>query len=184
MSATVISSTANKLDLTVCYSFVPIIARFINLNCDLEGMMEDTCTWLGLEDRVKEQVKIVTKILISKNYRPADWISKDGFIMGFITSSLIAILHQMKEDDDAVGDMFYEMLNACENCNGRGEINEGEYLGYVNTAARLKKIIDYALNVPCEIANGYNRKYEWVVIGGARHLNINYIKPEEPVLAQ
>ena len=183
MSAVLLSSS-NKLDLTVCYGFVPIMARFINLTCDLESMMDGFCNWLGVEDRLKQQIKIVIKLFISKGYRPADWVSKDAFIMGFITSSLITIIHQMKKDNDAVGEAFYEMLNACENCNGRGEINEGEYLEYVNTTAKMKKIIDYALEVPFDIANKYHKQYEWVVVGGARHLNIHYMKPEEPVLAQ
>ena len=184
MTTAALLSSSNKLDLTVCYSFAPIMARFINLNCDLVAIMEDTCTWLGSDERFKQQVKIVIKLFISKNYRATDWVSNDSLVMGFINSALIAILHQMKEDNDAVGEAFYEMLNACENCNGRGEINEGEYLQYVNTTAKMKKIIDYALEVPYVVANGYNKNYEWVLVDGVRHINIHYMKPAAPVLAQ
>jgi hypothetical protein len=160
------------------------MARFINLTCNVEGIMEDTCDWMELDERTKQQIKIVVKLFILEKHRPADWISKDAFIMGVITSALIAILHQMKEDNDTLGEVFYNILNACETHNMSGEINEGQYLELVNSAAKTKKIIDYALRVPYDVAQNYSKKFEWVDVNGFRHLNIHYEKPAAPVLAQ
>jgi len=181
---TAVLLSSNKLDLTICYSFAPIMARFINLNFDLERIMDDNCDWFEVDERFKQQVKIVIKLFISQGYRSAVWVSKDALIMGFINATLIAILQQMKKDNDAIDEAFYEMLDACENCNGRGEINEDKYLNYVNTTAKMKKIIDYALQIPYVAANEYYRKYDWVYVNGIQHLNIHYMKPDAPVLAQ
>ena len=183
MTTETVSFSSSNLDLTVCSSFVPVLVRFSNLICNVEGFMDDTCDFNGANEITKKQIKNVIKLFGSKNH-PTKWVSKNAFAMGFIVSSLITLIHQMKEDNDEINNVFYNILNSCETHNMNGEINEGQYLELVNTAAKTKKIIDYALRVPYDVANDYDKNYEWVDINGVRYLNIHYKKPTEPVLAQ
>lgn len=183
MTTETVSFSSSNLDLTVCSSFVPVLVRFSNLICNVEGFMDDNCDFNSVNEITKKQIKNVIKLFGSKNY-PTKWVSKNAFAMGFIVSSLIILIHQMKEDNDEINNVFYNILNSCETHSMSGEINEGQYLELVNTAAKTKEIIDYTLRVPYDVANDYDKNYEWVDINGVRYLNIHYKKPAEPVLAQ
>ena len=152
--------------------------------------------WDLVENQTEEEtkkIKIVLELLKNRKIKEIkDWVSKNETIMGRVMMGFVFILNHMNrhKTDDGVNflqSQFYRMLTALENNLNEGLINEGGYLKHVETASKVKKIIDTLVSY--DYITKLNDCYwslGWVSVVGYEkdHLQIVFHEPEPITVSQ